>query len=437
MEKRHRQNAGAMNMSQDLKNELLPKLRARYARRDRAGKSRLLDDVCEDHGYERKYAIKLLRDQVPAPSGRAHPGPEPRYGLIEPVVRAIWLAAEQPCGKRLAPALPLWLRHYERHHEPLSARQRQLLRQVSPATLDRLLAPARAEQPLRGRCGTKPGTLLRTEIPIRTAWAVDRPGYLEADSVAHCGRSLAGDFVWSLTYTDIVSQWTEGRAVWNKGAAGVLAATRTVEAELPFALLGFDCDNGSEFLNHHLLAYLQERGRPVAFTRSRPYHKDDNAHVEQKNWMWPRQLLGYDRLERPELVEPINALYREAWGPLMNFFLPGLKLRDKWRERSAWKKRYEPARTAYERLMAAGVLGRKARRTLRERYESLDPFVLKAEVERRLKPILAAAETAQRPAGGSVPQGGADAPAAPLHRPQGALPQRGGIDSQANLKNKH
>jgi len=217
---------------------------------------------------------------------------------------------------------------------------------------------------------------------------VTRPGYLEADSVAHCGSSLAGDFIWSLTYTDIASQWTEGRAVWNKGAAGVLAATRTVETALPFVLLGFDCDNGSEFLNHHLLGYLHERKRPVAFTRSRPYHKDDNAHVEQKNWMWPRQLLGYGRLETAAWVEPLNALYQAAWGPLMNFFLPGLKLERKWRERSAWKKRDEPARTAYQRLMSVGVLGRRARRELRERYESLDPFVLKREVERRLKPIL-------------------------------------------------
>jgi len=180
-----------MNMSQDLKTELLPKLRARYARRDRDGKSRLLDDLCEDYGYERKYAIKLLRDRVPAPAGRAHPGPEPRYTLIEPVVRTIWLAAEQPCGKRLAPALPLWLRHYERHHDQLSPRQRELLGQVSPATLDRLLAPARAQQPLRGRCGTKPGTLLRTEIPIRTAWDVSRP-VIWKRTAWHCGAAWPG-----------------------------------------------------------------------------------------------------------------------------------------------------------------------------------------------------------------------------------------------------
>ena len=225
-------------MSANLKDDLLPKLRARYQQRGRAGKTRMLDELCEDHGYERKYAIKLLRDTVPARSGRAHPGPEPRYALIEPVVRTIWLAAEQPCGKRLAPALPLWLCHYERHYGVLSARQRQRLREISPAMLDRLLAPARAQHPLRGRCGTKPGSLLKTEIPIRTGtWDLTRPGYLAAASGAHCGASLAGDCIWSLTYTDIASQWTEGRAVWDKGAAGVLAATRTVESALPFARL--------------------------------------------------------------------------------------------------------------------------------------------------------------------------------------------------------
>ena len=359
----------------------------------------MLDERCEDPGYERKSAIKLLRDTRPAPSGRARPGPAPRYGLLEPIVRTIWLAAEQPGGKRLAPALPLWLPHYERHHEKLSARQRRLLLEISPATLDRRLAPARAVHPLRGRCGTQPGTLLKTEIPIRTGtWDVTQPGYLEADSVAPCGASLAGDFIGSLTYTDIATGWTEGRAVWNKGAHGVLAATRHVEERLPFALLGFDCDHGSEFLNHHLLRYLDERKPPVAFTRSRPYHKDDQAHVEQKNGMWPRQLLGYERLEREELVEPISALYAEVGGPLMNCFLPGLKLQRKWREQSAWKKRYEPARPAYQRLMDEGVLGRPARRQLRERYESLDPFALKFELERRLQPILAgAAAVAPRP----------------------------------------
>jgi len=377
-----------MNMSQELKMDWLPKLRMRYRNRNREGKSRMLDELCADYDYERKYAIKLLRGTVAVPSGRSHPGPERLYDVIEPVVRHIWLTAEQPCGKRLAPILRQWLPYYERHYGELSGRQRQLLRHISPATVDRLLAPARAEF-VRGRCGTKPGNLLRTEIPIRTGtWDLSRPGYLEADSVAHCGGSLAGDFIWSLTYTDILSGWTEGGAVWNKGATGVLTATRAMEARLPFALLGFDSDNGGEFLNHHLWTYMRERNQAVEFTRSRPYHSDDNAHVEQKNWTWARQLLGYGRLEDPGLVAPISALYREVWAPWQNFFLPCLKLEQKWREGSHWRKRYELPRTAYERLCAPGMLPVQARRQLRDRHASLDPFDLKSELEKRLKQIL-------------------------------------------------
>jgi len=400
-----------MNMSQELKKECLAKLQARYLRRNREGKSRMLDELCEDHQYERKYAIKLLRDNLPAPSGRVRPGPEPRYEVIEPVVKQMWLTAEQPCSKRLVPILRQWLPYYEQRYGQLSSRQRQMVKQVSAATLDRLLAPARAGQVGGRRCGTKPGSLLRSEIPIRTGtWDLLRPGYLEADSVAHCGGSLAGDFIWSVTYTDILSGWTEGGAVWNKGATGVLAATREVEQRLPFELLGFDSDNGGEFLNHHLWAYMRERKRAVEFTRSRPYHSDDNAHVEQKNWTWARQLLGYERLEDPHLVVPISALYREVWAPWQNFFLPCLKLERKWREGSHWRKRYEPPRTAYERLCAPGMLSRQERSRLKERHANLDPFALKDELERRLKKILQPenrkkknqAELIASPSGGSA-----------------------------------
>ena len=377
-----------MNMSKELKRDWLPKLQERYGRRSREGKSRMLDELCEDYQYERKYAIKLLSGGLAPSDGKVHPGPERRYEVIEPVVQRIWLKSEQPCGKRLAPILRQWLPYYERRFGQLSYRQRALVRQVSAATLDRLLAPARAQHS-RGRSGTKPGSLLRSEIPIRTGtWDLTRPGYLEADSVAHCGGSLSGNFIWSLTYTDILSGWTEGGAVWNKGAAGVLEATREVEERLPFALLGFDSDNGSEFLNHHLWSYMRERKAAVEFTRSRPYHSDDNAHVEQKNWTWARQLLGYGRLENPELVGPISALYREVWAPWQNFFLPCLKLERKWREGSHWRKRYEPPQTAYQRLCAPGMLALKDRRQLRERYESLDPFELKDQVEEKLKRIL-------------------------------------------------
>jgi len=375
-------------MSKEQKNDWLPKLQSRYARRSREAKSGMLDELCEDYGYERKYAIKLLGGGLPVAHGGMRPGPERQYAVVEPVVRQIWLTAEQPCGKRLAPILRQWLPYYEGRYGQVSARQRSLIREVSPATLDRLLAPARAAH-WRGRGGTKPGSLLRSEIPIRTGtWDLSRPGYLEADSVAHCGTSLAGSFIWSLTYTDILSGWTEGGAVWNKGATGVLTATREVEERLPFALLGFDSDNGGEFLNHHLWAYLRERKAAVEFTRSRPYHSDDNAHVEQKNWTWARQLLGYGRLEDPALVVPISALYREVWAPWQNFFLPCLKLERKWREGSHWRKRYELPRTAYERLCAPGILRLKPRRQLRERYASLNPFDLKDELEKKLKQIL-------------------------------------------------
>lgn len=349
----------------------------------------MLDELCEDYAYDRKYAIKLLGGALPQPSGRAHRGPASQYGLIEPVVRQIWLYAEQPCGKRLVPIVRQWLPYYELRFGRLSSRQRRLVGQVSAATLDRLLAPARVQHAGKGRCGTKPGGLLKSEIAIRTGtWDLSRPGYLEADSVAHCGESLAGSFIWSVTYTDIFSGWTEGGAVWNKGASGVLAATRAVEERLPFVLVGFDTDNGGEFLNYHLRDYLTLREAAVEFTRSRPYHSDDNAHVEQKNWTWARQLLGYGRLENPQLVEPIGALYREVWAPWQNFFLPCLKLAQKWRQGSHWRKRYELPRTAYERLCDPGILPLKARRQLRERYASLDPFDLKDQVEKRLRQIL-------------------------------------------------
>jgi len=262
------------------------------------------------------------------------------------------------------------------------------LSKVSAATLDRLLSAQKAQR-RKGLHGTKPGTLLRQQVPIQgEVWNEERIGFLEADSVAHCGGSLAGDFIWSLTYTDLACTWTEGRAVWNKGSTGVLEQTRDVEGKLPFPILGFDFDNGSEWLNWTLIRYLQVRAKPIRLTRSRPYHKDDNAHVEQKNWMWPRQLLGYGRLEKVEQLEPINALYKEAWGPLHNFFLPSMKLEKKWRVGSRWVRRYDQPQTAYQRLLASGQLNRAQARRLQDWYESLDPFKLAQEIEQRLKKVL-------------------------------------------------
>jgi hypothetical protein len=377
-----------MNMPNTLdRNEQLQVLRQRYARRSKEGRTRMLDEFCEQYGYERKHAIKLLGDSLPKPKGNPPPGPEPKYELVEEPLVHIWQHAEQLCGKRLAPALVLWLPHYHKHFNSLLPAQKKLLQAISPATIDRMLAHKKSAP--HGLCATRPGTLLRQQIPIAgEVWDQRRPGFLEIDSVAHCGSSLAGDFTWSLVYTCLGVGWTEGRAVWNKGATGILEQTQDVEARLPFPIRGADFDNGSEWLNWTLLRHWQERAHPVCLTRSRPYHKDDNAHVEQKNWMWPRQLLGYQRLDNPEAVPLINALYIEVWGPLHNFFLPSTKLLEKTREGARIVRKHDEPQTAYQRLLASGELSRKARKTLREQYENLDPFALAKELNPRLKKIL-------------------------------------------------
>jgi hypothetical protein len=377
-----------MQRSLDRKEEL-ERWRWRYLGRAKEGKGRLLDEFCQQYEFERKYAIKLLSGSAVVSEGNApRPGPEPKYEPVAEVLTTIWRAAEQLCGKRLVRALPLWLPFYERHYGKLLPTQKKLLREVSAATLDRILAEHKIG-PAKGLSGTRPGTLLRQQVPIQgEVWNEKKIGFIEADSVAHCGSSLAGDFVWSLTYTDLACTWTEGRAVWNKGATGVLEQTKDVESELPFAIVGFDFDNGTEWLNWTLIRYLQVRARPIGLTRSRPYHKDDNAHVEQKNWMWPRQLLGYGRLEDPALLQPINYLYKEVWGPLHNFFLPSMKLMSKERVGSRWVRRHDKAQTAYQRLQQSGQLTPQKARLLREQYAELDPFRLQKKLEQGLRKIL-------------------------------------------------
>jgi hypothetical protein len=391
-----------MSMSQKVREELLPRLRQRYCSRGREGRSRLLEEVVEQFGYSRKHAIKLLGAKAGwGGDPKVRKGQPPRYGpeVVE-VLWRIWKAAEQPCGKRLAAMRELWVPFYERHYGKLAKKTKQEVLTISAAQIDRLLRARKAAAGGRGRCGTKPGSLLKTQIPIRTDnWDITRPGYLEADTVAHCGESLEGDFIWSVTYTDIFSGWTANRAVWNKGAAGIVAATKEVEQMLPFPILGFDCDNGSEFLNWHLVRYFQERIRPVGFTRSRPYHKDDNGHVEQKNWTHVRQLLGYNRLADPSLVQEINALYCEVWEPLRNYFMPSAKLISKDRHGAKLIRRHDAPLTPCERLLACPEIPARQKRQLRQRRAALDPFLLHDQLEQRLGRVLAMALHSSRPTG--------------------------------------
>ena len=323
------------------------------------------------------------------------------YGQeVEEVLWRIWKAAEQPCGKRLAELRRLWLPYYEREMGRLGLDVRAKVLRISPAQIDRLLAPRKRREGARGRCGTKPGGLLKTHIPIRTDnWDITKPGYLEADTVAHCGESLEGDFVWSVTYTDIYSGWTVLRAVWNKGAQGIVEATRGVEATLPFALKGFDCDNGSEFLNWHLVRYFQERTPQVGFTRSRPYHKDDNGHVEQKNWTHVRQLFGYGRFEDRELVAMMNELYRDTWEPLHNFFLPSMKLVAKDRHGAKVRRRHDVAQTPCDRLLGSNAIDQATKASLIARRATMNPFALHAQLENGLRRVLERALHSSRPTG--------------------------------------
>lgn len=391
-----------MPMSQNVRMDMLPRLRQRYANRGREGKILMINELCEQFGYSRKHAIKLLNAQVGwggQPGGRKGRPPKYQEATVE-VLQRIWRAAEQPCGKRLKALLANWLPHYEKEFGKLDAAIANQVREISPAQIDRLLASSKADNHGRGFCGTKPGSLLKIQIPIRTDnWDIDRPGYLEADTVAHCGNSLAGDFVWSVTYTDIYSGWTANRAVWNKGAHGIVTATQDVEDRLPFEILGFDCDNGSEFLNHHLVNYFTDRKRKVGFTRSRPYQKNDNGHVEQKNWTHVRQLLGYQRLENMDQLAAINELYRDYWEPLHNYHLPSAKLASKHREGSKYRRKHDVPQTPCERLLRSPHLSARAKKELREKRASYNPFALGRELESRLRVILLPSLHSSRPSG--------------------------------------
>lgn len=376
-------------MGKQAKPAYLEAIRGRYRKANRAGKANILDEFCAVCGYNRKYAIRLLGRKKPA-SSRRRVGRKPKYGhpqLLE-ALRRIWLASDQLCGKRLKVALPLWLPHYEDEHGALPEQARAGLLTTSASTLDRLLKPVRVEHP-KGLGGTRPGSLLKKQIPIRCEhWDITQPGFVEVDTVAHRGNSLSGDFVWSLTMTDILTGWTECRATWNKGAQGVIAQIKAIEAALPFPLRGFDCDNGSEFLNHHLVRYFSSHPQTPSFTRSRPYKKNGNAQVEQKNWSRVRQLFGYDRFDEPKLVALMNDLYANEWSPMQNHFCPTLKLREKSREGSRYKKRYHPPETPYQRIMASEIVPETVPQRIEEQHQTLNPFEDKRRIGAKLKCIV-------------------------------------------------
>jgi len=395
----------------------------RYRQAPRPEKRQLLDECCRVTGYHRKHAVRLLNG--PAPNGD-HPRPRrrrtPTYGLaVIEALRMIWEAAGYPWSVRLKALLPLWLPRARRRLHLSRAVERHLLA-ISPRQMDRRLAPHKRQFQKRLYGRTKPGTLLKHHIPLKTdRWDVATPGFTEIDLVSHSGNAADGEFVHSLNVTDIHTTWVETRAVLGKHQRGIQQALAELRQALPFRLQGIDSDNGSEFINGHLYDYCQTHA--IQFTRGRPYKKDDNAHIEQKNWTHVRKLLGYLRYDSPAALAAINALYRNELRLFQNLFLPSVKLVRKERVGARLRRRYDTPRTPLERVLACADVDRATVAHLVTLRERLDPFALAATIERQLEAIYALANHRQSPA--LAANGAPDravAPPSPPARRRGALP---------------
>ena len=376
-------------MGAGVKDEFFESFREKYHRGSKAAKSRLLDELCDELDIHRKHALRLLKKRCPGrKSGGQKRGPKSKYGdaPFQHELRVVWREMDHRCSKLMKVDLPQWLPSIEKHNGVFEASVRQRLLEISPATMDRYLKPFK----VKGRGGTKPGTLLKNQIPIAGVWDVDRPGFMESDTVLHCGSTTEGDYVVSLDMLDIKTHWVGLRAVWGKGATGIVKAIQDIETCLPFELLGFDCDGGSEFLNNHLLRYFTDKrltNNLFTFTRSRPYMKNDNAHVEQKNWSTIRQYLWYDRFDFQELVPLVNDLYKRLLCPYLNHFCSTFKVEKKVALESRYRRIYGPPATPYQRVLASPYVSTASKEKLIQEHEALDPVLLRREIERQLKKI--------------------------------------------------
>lgn len=379
-------------MSKRSKREYLEAIKLRYQEASRGEKSSILNEFCKTCGYNRKYAIRVLNRGAPEEHHRKRsPGRTKKYDhpVIREFLMATWKAANLPCSKRLKEMIPVWLPLYEQSYYPVGLELRKLLLSISPATIDRLFNGFRNRYKKHGLSTTKPGSILKEFIPIKTnQWSETIPGFLEADTVAHCGTSIAGMFAYTLNLTDIATGWSVQRAIWGKGERNVVEAICAIEQALPFKILGFDCDNGSEFLNWHLIKYFKQRKNRVEHTRSRPYHKNDNAHVEEKNWTLVRQYLGYERFENPECIALMNDLYTRELYQLVNFFIPSFKLISKERRGSRIIKKHDKPKTPYQRLLGSEYMDEKVKQNLTVIFRQLNPYGLQIRIRNKIKKIL-------------------------------------------------
>jgi hypothetical protein len=362
----------------------------RYGKASKRERGLMLDELCALAGYNRSYAARLLRERTrgPAPPPRRRVRPHTYTGELLPALRNVWATLDRVCGKRLAAVMGPTIEALERHGElKLTAEQRELLCAASPATLDRLLAPERRRLRLKGRSLTKPGTLLRSQIPVRTfaEWDHTKVGFLEIDLVGHEGGDPRGEFAYSLCATDVASGWTETRVVRNRARKWTHEALNDIRACLPFALLGLDSDNGGEFINNNLAAWCATE--KISFTRSRPLNKNDCCFVEQKNWSVVRRETGYGRYDTEAERDLIAQIYADL-RLYVNYFLPSVKLIAKQREGAKVRKRYDRPTTPYRRLLALGALDGKTAARLEAQYLALNPAELRGRLTDNEKKLM-------------------------------------------------
>ena len=380
-------------MSQKAKREYLEEIRARYKKAGKAEKNKILNEFCKICSYNRKYAICLLnKKESKKTAGKKRPGRQRNYNspVIIHFLKIMLKATNLICSKRLKPIIPLWLPFYEQSYcIKISPVIREKLLKISPATIDRLLAKERKKLGKLGLSTTKPGSLIKKHVPVKTnQWDETRPGFIEADTVAHCGSSIAGSFVYTVNIVDIATGWTEPRAIWGKGEKSTFEAIRSIEDALPFKILGFDSDNGGEFLNWHLYKYFTHRTRYVEYTRSRSYQKNDNAHIEGKNWTHIRQYLGYQRFENPRIVDMLNDIYKNYWSLFFNFFIPSTKIISKQRIGSKIIKKYDEPKTPVQRLLKSHAISVRTMKKLIAISRTLNPFELQSVIQNKIKDIL-------------------------------------------------
>jgi len=370
-------------MSLKSKRELLEVVRPRYLQAKKLEKQKMLDEFTCATGYHRKHAIRVLKNQVQVQNHlkRKTKTYKTIYrGEVVQALEQIWEICGQICSKRLQPYLPEAIKVLERCKEiEFSKDTKELLLKISSASIDRCLRPIRIKSP-HGLSTTKPGSLLKNLIPVHTftEWDQERPGFMEIDLVAHCGNTTAGQFLNTLTCTDLSTGWTDVTALPHRSQEAVSEAIHRMRQRLPFPLLGIDSDNGSEFINDLLYRYcLDEK---ITFTRSRPYKKNDQAHVEQKNWSVVRHTVGYDRWETQQEFTILESIHDDL-RLYINFFQPSFKLIAKERIGNRTIKRYDPAKTPYQRVLEHKDISLEAKAWLMNLYVQLNPAELRRSID--------------------------------------------------------